>query len=61
MNPENVGHHIPLRHSMLWRKPLLYEKPVLEKARYCHLQLNESKLFLTQWEHQVSHGGQGII
>ena len=24
MNPENVGEHIPLRHSHLWRKPLVY-------------------------------------
>jgi hypothetical protein len=40
MNPHNVGEHIPLRHSLLWRKPLLYEKPQ-KVLPQCHLQLNE--------------------
>ncbi len=39
MNPENVGENIPLRHSHLWRKPLVYEKPVPDST-ICHLQLN---------------------
>ena len=39
MNPENVGENIALRHSLLWRKPLKYEKEVLP-SEVCHLQLN---------------------
>lgn len=46
MNPENIGENIPLRHSLLWRKPLIYEKEVLD-SKLCHLQLNESNAFFT--------------
>jgi hypothetical protein len=28
MNPENTGEQIMLKHSAMWRKPLVYEKPV---------------------------------
>lgn len=42
MNPENVGEHIPLKHSSLWRKPLIYEKTQKELP-LCHLQLNLSR------------------
>jgi hypothetical protein len=42
MNPENRGNHVLLRHSSLWRKPLLYEKTVT-RTQTCHSQLNDSK------------------
>ncbi len=42
MNPENVGEQVTLRHSNLWRKQLLYEKPVPKKS-VCHTQMNECK------------------
>jgi len=47
MNPENIGDHIVLKHSSLWRKPLQYEKPVASTQK-CHHQLNQSNLSLTQ-------------
>lgn len=40
MNPENMGHHLTMRHSSLWRKPLNYEKAV-KRVNTCHGQLNE--------------------
>ena len=40
MNPENMGEHISLRHSSLWRKPLQYDRPT-PNASACHHQLNQ--------------------
>jgi len=55
MNTETAGAHISLRHSSLWRKPLVYEK--YQKALpQCHLQMNESKIYLIQWELKAAHG-----
>lgn len=39
MNPENMGEQVRMRHSSLWRKPVVYDKPVPETLP-CHQQLN---------------------
>ena len=39
MNPENMHENIPLRHSLLWRNPLIYEKEV-PAQNYPQKQLN---------------------
>ena len=41
MNPENLGPHVPFRHTLLWRgNPMFMEKDV-PKRRACHSQMNE--------------------
>lgn len=55
MNPENIGEQIRMRHSSLWRQPLLYEKSV-PKASTCHSQLNECNWICIKWARQGSAG-----
>ena len=42
MNPENAGEHIALRHSTLWKKPLVYEKQAKQQkgSQYPQEQMN---------------------
>lgn len=39
MNPENIGAHVDMRHSSLWRKSMFNEKHVPEQD-VCHRRLN---------------------
>lgn len=60
MNPENRHKHVELRHSCLWRQPLLYERPSQQQP-LCHTQVNERKQHLSRWLRQASNGGPATI